>query len=251
MARRIKVGVLFNARANLFEDYLGWIINLYNKNGDFELAGVHTNDKEFYKNKIFKDIVIEKRFDKIIENSDIVFSLGYWKIIKKEIIEKVPMGIVNFHNSYNLKYKGRNCSTHVIKNGEIFHGSTMHFIDEKVDEGKIIDTRKFLIKNRDTAEDIFIKATSIGLEILKENFYNVINQKIKHVKKIHNKDTYTYKKLDICHEIQKKFLNSEVELLREIRSLTFDKMAAPYIVLDGVKVYLKIETHDSGFLHKE
>ena len=35
------------------------------------------------------------------------------------------------------------------------------------------------------------------------------------------------------------------------RSLTFNKKPSPYIVLDGHKIYLKMDQYDSGILNKE
>jgi hypothetical protein len=37
-------------------------------------------------------------------------------------------------------------------------------------------------------------------------------------------------------------------VLTEIRALTFDQMPAPYIELNGQKVYLKLESYDDGVL---
>jgi methionyl-tRNA formyltransferase len=246
----INVGILFNSRANLFSKYLEWIIKKNKENKDFNLVSIHTNDKKTYQDLQEKGLPIEKSLMKIIKSSDIIFSLGYWRILKKETIEQVPLGIINFHNSYNLKYKGRNCSTYVIKNKENFHGSTMHFIDENIDEGKIIATRKFPISRYATSEEIFVQATNLGLNLLKENFYNILNKEETSLKIPKNKKTYTYRGSDLNHEIDKKNLNNEKDLLREIRSLTFNKKPSPYIILDGIKVYLKMEKYDSGILNK-
>ena len=251
MQNRVKVGVLFNCKANLFQKYLEWIIQKSKDSIDFDLVGIHTNDKKYYDSLAKRNLDTFKKVDDIIEKSDVIFSLGYWRILKKDKIEKVPLGIVNFHNSYNLKYKGRNCSTYVIKNNEAFHGATMHFIDEKVDEGEIIATKKFRINQNDTAEDIFVKATNTGFKLLKENFYNVIKRQKRTLKVPDNEITYTYGSKDLCHEIDKKHLLNEKDFLREIRSLTFNKKPSPYIVLDDHKIYLKMDQYDSGILNKE
>lgn len=245
MSKKTRVGILFNARENLFKEYLEWIIQEHESKSLFDLIGVHSNDKS-----IFNKLETNKSFEEIIESSDVVFSFGYWKIIDKEVIDRVPIGIVNFHNSHNLKYKGRNCSTHVIKNKEKYHGSTIHFINEKVDEGDIIATRSFLLSNDMTAEDVFVSASNLGFELLKENFYKIIGkEKIKFLN-TENEKTYLYKKKDLNHNISVEKLSNQKELLREIRSLTFDNKPAPYIFLDGVKVYLKMENYDSGVLEK-
>jgi methionyl-tRNA formyltransferase len=252
MTEKVKVGIFFNAKDNLFINYLKWIVTEFRLNKNFELTGIYTNDESIFTAGFIKSLNLNKNFNYVIENSDIVFSLGYWKILKKNILDKIELGVVNFHNSYNLKYKGRHCSTWVIKNNEDYHGSTMHFIDEKVDEGKIIDTRSFKITNNLTAEDLFTKASQLGLEILKDNFYDVIYQKNTgyYINNEGNK-TYTYRKRHLNHEISTEKISNETDLLREVRSLTFDNKPSPYIVLNGFKVYLKMENYDHGILEKQ
>ena len=43
----------------------------------------------------------------------------------------------------------------------------MHYINEELDGGLIIDSESFKIKNHATAEDIFIEANNVGLNLLK------------------------------------------------------------------------------------
>ena len=69
----VRCGILFNGRQNLFLDYLVWIVNT-SKIKNFELSYVHTNNEE-----LVKDLDINLgTYENVIENSDIVFSLGYW-----------------------------------------------------------------------------------------------------------------------------------------------------------------------------
>jgi methionyl-tRNA formyltransferase len=126
----------------------------------------------------------------------------------------------------------------------------MHFIDEKVDEGKIIATDWFCINYHDTAEKVFRKANEIGLELLVSNFENLITDSLQIKEERKNKKTYTYRKKDLKHEINLEDLCNEEFLYRELRSLAFDKMPSPFIVLQGKKVYLKLEEYDDGVLKK-
>ena len=157
------------------------------------------------------------------------------------------MGIINFHHSHKLKYKGRHSSTWVIRNNEKQHGSTMHFIDKELDRGTIIDTDCFDIKDNYTAQDVFLKANETGLSLLKNNFENIINEKplFRHEESM---TTFTYKESDLNHCLN---IKDQDRLFREIRSLTFQNCPAPYVVLGGKKVFLKMEGYDSGILKGE
>jgi len=241
-----KCGILFNAKQNYFLPYLKWIIEECYSNDYFELSGIHTNDLNTL-NEELDDLHPSISLNEILKESDVVFSLGYWRILRKDQISNVPLGIVNFHHSYKLKYRGRHCSTWALRNNESIHGSTMHFIDENLDEGKIIATDYFSIDRTDVAEDLFFKANNIGLQLLKNNFRDVLFEETNTVIPL-EKDYKCFKEKDLDHKISNEHVMDEDKLLTEIRALTFDLMPAPYIELNGQKVYLKLESYDDGVL---
>ncbi len=227
----------------MFFKYLEWIVATQ-KIENFDLSYVHTNNEDMIKSMPVK----KGTYDDVIHNSDIVFSLGYWKKIPKNDIENVPMGIVNFHHSYQLKFQGRHCSTWVLMHNEKIHGSTMHFIDEKIDEGKIIDSDFFTIEDNDVAEDIFFKSNNTGLDLLKKNFMKIINKNDIDYQ-FQQREQFCYRAKDLNHEVALNVVDND--LLRKIRALTFDKMPSPYLLLEGKKVFLKLEGYDDGILKKQ
>ncbi len=237
------VGLLLNAKG-YFLPYVSWLLQNQKSIG-YEIVGVHTNDSF----AVPKNLLCSS-FEDIIEKSDLVVSLSYWEKISKESIDKVPMGIINFHHSYKLKYKGRHCATWALKNQEKIHGSTMHFIDENLDCGKIIDTDFFEIEASDVAEDLFYKANDVGLTLLKRNFQKIISdQKIEF--KPMSEDSFTFKEKDLNHEISLDKIQEPENLLHEIKSLSFHGCPAPFVVIDGVKIFLKTERYDSGKLERQ
>ena len=123
----------------------------------------------------------------------------------------------------------------------------MHFIDKDLDRGIIIDTDYFEIKDDYTAQDVFRIANETGLSLLKKNFGDIIqgNPLSRHEESI---VTFTYKESDLNHCLD---IKDQDKLLREIRSLTFKNCPAPYVVLKGKKVFLKMEGYDSGILKGE
>jgi methionyl-tRNA formyltransferase len=250
----MKIGILFNCNDNNFYPYLTWIKNCISKSKNTELCitKILVNNLERFK-KFYPELCsfVVNDINIVLNASDIVFSLGYWQILKQNQIDTVKIGIVNFHHSYKLKYKGRHSSTWVIRNNEKTHGSTMHFIDEKVDEGKIIDSKFFDISTHDTAEIIFEKANKVGLEMLSKNFKKLISDQVKHTDINNlNEKSYKYRKRDLKHEISLSKLIDEEQLYREVRALAFDNKPAPYIIIQGKKIYLKLEEYDDGILKK-
>ncbi len=76
------------------------------------------------------------------------------KILTKEFIKKFRYKILNIHPSLLPKYKGLNTHQKVIKNKEKFSGCTVHFVNEKLDSGKIILQKKVRISKNDSAKTL-------------------------------------------------------------------------------------------------
>ncbi len=90
-----------------------------------------------------------------------IFLAGFMKILSKNFIKKFKNKIVNIHPSLLPNYKGLNTHMRVIANKEKFSGCTVHFVNGKIDSGKIIIQKKVKILKLDTAK-------SLSKKILKE-----------------------------------------------------------------------------------
>ena len=77
---------------------------------------------------------------------------GYMKILSKNFINSCRKKIINIHPSLLPKFKGLNTFERVLKNKEKLTGCTVHFVNEKLDSGKIITKKSFFINKTD---DVF------------------------------------------------------------------------------------------------
>ena len=84
------------------------------------------------------------------------------KIVSKKFITNYGKKIINIHPSLLPKFKGLNTFQRAIKNNEKKTGCTVHFVDEKLDNGKTIIQKSFFINKND------------GVKILKEWSPNVM-----------------------------------------------------------------------------
>ena len=75
---------------------------------------------------------------------------GYMKIISSRIIRNYKNKIINIHPSLLPKFKGLNTHLRAIKNNEKYSGCTVHYVNSKLDSGKIILQKKIKIKKNDT-----------------------------------------------------------------------------------------------------
>tara|TARA_B110000971_G_scaffold60269_1_gene61539 strand:+ start:633 stop:1211 length:579 start_codon:yes stop_codon:yes gene_type:complete len=86
---------------------------------------------------------------------------GFMKILSKEFIRKFDGKIINIHPSLLPKYKGLKTHNRVIKNKDRLTGCTVHYVNAKLDSGKIILQKKIKISSRDNP-------TSLAKKVLKE-----------------------------------------------------------------------------------
>ena len=68
------------------------------------------------------------------------------KILSKKFIRKFGKTILNIHPSLLPKFKGLNTFEKVLKNNEKKTGCTVHYVNEKLDAGKIILKKFFYIE---------------------------------------------------------------------------------------------------------
>ena len=74
---------------------------------------------------------------------------GFMKILSKNFIKKFNGKILNIHPSILPKYKGLNTHEKAIKNKDKFSGCTVHFVNSRLDSGKIILQKKVIINKND------------------------------------------------------------------------------------------------------
>ena len=76
------------------------------------------------------------------------------KILSRNFIKRFNGKIVNIHPSLLPKYKGLNTHERAILNKEKFSGCTVHFVNSKLDSGKIIIQKKVKINKKDDPKSL-------------------------------------------------------------------------------------------------
>ena len=109
---------------------------------------------------------------------DIILSVYYRKILPKELIDIPKLGCVNIHPSKLPYYRGPVPTAWAIQNGEKAFGITIHYVDEGIDTGDILVQNEYPIEYDDTGYSLYVKAMSLGDEMIKENLVDIIAQKI-------------------------------------------------------------------------
>ncbi len=81
---------------------------------------------------------------------EIICLAGFMKILSNNFIKKFKGKILNIHPSLLPKYKGLNTHKRVLKNNEKYSGCTVHYVNSRLDSGKIILQKKVKIKKNET-----------------------------------------------------------------------------------------------------
>ena len=132
---------------SVFTEKNSYVDRLINKS-KYKLFYVNNRNKE----KIFK----------FLKNSDVdlILSSGFPFIIPSKYLNK-KIKMINSHPSLLPKYKGFSPIKEALKNKENKIGVTVHYINSKVDEGKIIAVKKLYIGETINIKIIYKKIFSI------------------------------------------------------------------------------------------
>jgi phosphoribosylglycinamide formyltransferase 1 len=79
----------------------------------------------------------------------IICLAGYMRIISNNFLNKFGKKIINIHPSLLPKFRGLNTFSRILKDKEKKTGCTVHYVNKKLDSGKIISQKFFYIKNTD------------------------------------------------------------------------------------------------------
>ena len=84
----------------------------------------------------------------------LILLAGYMKILSKRFIRKFGKSIINIHPSLLPKFKGLNTFKRILIKKEKKTGCTVHYVNEKLDAGKIILKKFFYIDVNDNVETL-------------------------------------------------------------------------------------------------
>jgi len=173
IGRNLNISVFISGRGS---NLLSLIKYSKNKNSKIKINLIISNNKsskglEFAKkNKIIYHIIDYSK-KKQAENKilgylkknkiDLICLAGFMKILSPGFIKKFKNPILNIHPSLLPKYKGLNTHKRAIENKDKFSGATVHFVNNKLDSGKIILQKKVRILKSDTEKTLAARVLKI------------------------------------------------------------------------------------------
>ena len=164
--KKINTAILISGNGSNLKNLIKFSLK---KNSKFKITIVITNNpsakglnfaKRFkIKNKIINYSNIKDTERKLLMDLDknkiqLICLAGFMKILSKNFIKTFKGTIVNIHPSLLPKYKGLNTHQRTIDNNEKYSGCTVHYVNSKLDSGKIILQKKIKILKNDTAKKL-------------------------------------------------------------------------------------------------
>ncbi|MDI3472611.1 MAG: phosphoribosylglycinamide formyltransferase 1 [Thermotogaceae bacterium] len=108
----------------------------------------------------FKKFKSRKDFDRKVEeildkhSFDLLVLAGYMKILPEEIIKKYKYMIINIHPSLLPAFPGLRAIEKAYNYGVKYTGITIHYVDEGVDTGPIIEQIALRIRNGESLKEL-------------------------------------------------------------------------------------------------
>ena len=109
------------------------------------------DNNRFETREDFDKALVEELND---SNPDLIVLAGFMRILTSVMTEAFRNKIINIHPSLLPKYPGLDTHNSVIKNGDLKHGITIHFVNEVLDGGQIIAQGEISVNSNETSEEL-------------------------------------------------------------------------------------------------
>jgi phosphoribosylglycinamide formyltransferase-1 len=112
---------------------------------------------------------------------DFIVLAGFLWLVPQNILNKFDGKIINIHPALLPKYGGKgmfgdHVHKAVLENNEKESGITIHYVNEKYDDGDIIFQEKVSVDTIDTVESLANKVHELEYKYFPKVIFNVINQ---------------------------------------------------------------------------
>jgi methionyl-tRNA formyltransferase len=152
---------------------------------------------------------LKKKKIKINLKIDYIFCFRSHFILNKKIISKAKVHAINFHPGPPA-YRGIGCVNFSLLNNEKKYGATVHLINEKIDNGKILLVSKFKILKNDDILSLLRRTYNVQLKQLRFVIKSIklyggqLNFLVKKNKVKWSKKLYTRNELNKLYHINNK-----------------------------------------------
>jgi len=113
---------------------------------------------------------------------DVIFCFGWSKLLKHELLNLAPLGVLGFHPAALPQNRGRHPLIWALALGLEETASTFFFMDEGADSGDILSQEKVFITAQDNAASLYNKVSTTALGQIREFIPLLINGSFERIK---------------------------------------------------------------------
>ena len=199
--------------------------------------------KKFYKVTVHWSKGITHKPNRFIKKKwkgDYIFCFRSYYILNQKLISRAKIAAINFHPG-PPEYRGTGCLNYAMYRNEKYYGTTAHLMLPKVDNGKIINVKRFKILKRNSVETLLNKTHKILLNQALE-VINLLHKNHKNLNKlIHRSKNEKWSKKMKKRKHLDQFYNINTtynDLIKKIRACYIQNSFRPYIMLHNFKFVL-------------
>jgi phosphoribosylglycinamide formyltransferase-1 len=100
---------------------------------------------------------------------ELVVLAGFMRVLHEPMLKAFPRRIVNIHPSLLPKFPGLESWKQALVAGETVTGCTVHYVDERIDHGKILAQGEIRISPNDTPESLHAR-----IQVLERKLYPAV-----------------------------------------------------------------------------
>ena len=100
---------------------------------------------------------------------ELVALAGFMRVLHEPMLNAFPRRVINIHPSLLPKFPGLEAWKQALAAGEKVTGCTVHYVDEKIDHGRIVAQREATILPNDTPESLHSR-----IQVLEHELYPAV-----------------------------------------------------------------------------
>ena len=172
---------------------------------------------------------------------DILYSVQYHEVLKKEHIEKASEIAVNLHMAPLPEYRGANQFSFALLEEKKEFGTTIHKIDTRIDHGDILFQKRFPIPENCWVNDLYQLTFNASVRLFQQTLAHLVagNYKVVPQADLVGKfgtSIHYRKEMAEIKQIDLNWTKEKIE--RHIRATSMPGFEPPYTIINGEKVHL-------------
>lgn len=140
-----------------------------------EIETLVLSPKEFESKVAYEKAILEHLAHHHIEW---ILLAGYMRLVGATLLQAYPWRIVNIHPSLLPAFQGKNAIQQALAYGVRWTGVTVHWIDEGVDTGPIIDQKPVFVEAGETLASLTKKVQFVEHNLYPNTMYKLLTGKL-------------------------------------------------------------------------